>query len=284
MTTQRLLKIKLFTYFFVLLLTCVFGLRAADNWQNALSADIITAESEPRSGTEKTTIGESVLAATTVAQDPVLFSDDFSSDLGWEFIQSTLSGNSGFHSLQDGELELGLNELDFNVRYVSPTPSDTLSCEFSITVSAHKTQGTNTKYGIVFNFVDYEHFYRFDLFPDTQEYRLRKFDSDNGGWITLTEGQSSTIRTGAQTNTLMLIRNCKQIRAFANSALLSEIVDDSFLTGIPGLFVGASPNAGEIPAAARFDNFVVRDGRTDLTADGITNTLDAQLLLRRIGQ
>lgn len=281
-SAQQLSKTKLLSFFVFVVLAFVYGFRLINIQLNAQVVDSISADSESRRFTQETTVDTSVLAATTIAQDPILFSDDFSTDLGWQFIQSSVNG-TGFYSLQQGELELGLNELGFNVRYISPMTSNNLSCEFSVTVNAHKTQGINTMYGFTFNFVDTVQFYRFIINPDTQHFQLQKFDPTNG-YSLLSEGQSTSIRSGTQTNSLMIIRNCKQIRVFANNTLLAEVNDDQYLSGVPGLVVRSGTNTSEIPAAARFDNFIVKDGRTDLNADGMTNTLDAQLLLRRIGQ
>lgn len=222
-----------------------------------------------------------VLTGPSYGVSPVLFTDDFSTNKGWS--DASPSADHSF-SLTNGELRMVVTGENRNIRMVTPVVETDLGVDFSIEVEGNKETGNGVLYGIMFNFENEDGYhYRFGVEPDSRYYQLRVFDGDNRVWVDLVEGQSDSIKSGNQKNKLKLVRSGKLIRGFVNGQLVAEVSDARYLTGKIGLATRAGTGTGAVPAAARFDNFIVKHGRADLDADGDVDVFDFGLVRRWFG-
>jgi uncharacterized repeat protein (TIGR01451 family) len=174
------------------------------------------------------------------------YPDDFSWDRGWALVPD-YTGEAG---IIEGEYYLRSTTTNQIVNSVSPL--DYLPTQFSIEVDARRTQGTDTRYGIVFNWLDLDNFYVFFINPENSSYALYKYQSGWTGLVSWTTAAS--IKQGDATNHLKVERDGSQIRLYANNVLLVTFNDTSITNGQAGLQLWGT---SDLPAEVRFDNYWV---------------------------
>jgi hypothetical protein len=141
------------------------------------------------------------------------------------------------------------------VRVIAPVSGADIPGTFAVKTTVSLVPGSDggTRVGILFNWIDQFHFYRYLINPSTQEFWIYKFQDT---WIILAHGNSTAINTTGE-NILLLVRDGVQIHAYANDTLLTSLLNEStYLTGGVGLTILTSPTLTEPNIAhAAFDFF-----------------------------
>lgn len=186
------------------------------------------------------------LPLVTRQKSNLLFNDDFSQDKGWEEIaDGTYSAE-----VKQGRYYLRHDVANYNVRAIAPALP--FNSSYVVTVQARREvdAASGTRYGLLFDFLDNTHFYRFVVDPDNRKWQIHKFDN---GYVLLDEGVFPGQADGAK---LSVERDQASIRVLVNDQLLSEITDTSYLNGRVGVIMVAPVNMGSGQyAEASFDNF-----------------------------
>ncbi len=162
----------------------------------------------------------------------LIFRDFFNAAIGWNIVPEP--GASTF--LKEGEYHIVHTIANRNVRAVAPIKASAIPASFIIKTSARLENGADdgTRYGMLFNWIDASHFYRFLVSPTSGEYWIYKFQSE---WVILAQGTSSAIIAN-QPNSLQLNRSGSNIYAYANDILLTTVVNEStYLGGQVGLTI-----------------------------------------------
>lgn len=179
----------------------------------------------------------------------------FDSAFDWENYASPGFDTSVF----GGEYHLRHSDANLNVKSVAPI--ENLEISYSVETEARLVAGADqaTIYGLLFDWLDFNRFYRFIIKPQTQEYWVQKF---YGGWQTVENGYgwSSLINTGTASNHLRVERIDDQIRIFINGVEVGTdlLSDTTYSNGRAGLIIVAD---AELPfatvAEAAFNDFVI---------------------------
>jgi hypothetical protein len=191
-----------------------------------------------------------------------IFFDDFSDpSSGWPIDDS----ENVKRSYQDDEYELLVRPKNFWGGSVPPLvdiSSYTVDAEMRI------PNGGAGYYGLVFDRVDWNHFYVYVVSPRNQYYAVFRHDP---AWVLLTPfTQSSAIKSGSTTNHLRVDRNGDEISVYVNEQYLTSLTDAKYSSSSNevGLFAQSST---DVPVAMRFDNFEVRF--LDINADRNSTSL-----------
>jgi hypothetical protein len=167
----------------------------------------------------------------------LIFEDIFNVSSGWYVVPE--DGANTFW--ENGEYHIRHTIANRNVRAVAPVKSSAIPESFAIKTVARLESGTDngTRYGILFNWIDSIHFYRFLVSPTSGEYWIYKFQN---GWTVLAQGVSPAIYPN-QPNLLQLNRVGNNIYAYANDTLLTTIANETtYLGGQIGLTILSSTN------------------------------------------
>jgi len=198
----------------------------------------------------------STISATTnitfylplVTNRPYIFSDDFGDPgSGWPIYDS---GNVN-QSYQDGEYEILIRLKNFWGGSVPPLHD--LS-NYSIAADMRIPNGSAGFYGLIFDRVDWDHFYVFVSSSSSQVYAVLRHDP---AWVLLTPfTSSSAIHSGSAVNHLRVDRSGDQIAVYVNDQWLTTLSDNTYFgsSNEVGLFGQSSTT---LPVAMRFDNFIV---------------------------
>jgi hypothetical protein len=183
---------------------------------------------------------------------PPLFDDIFNYDNHWEV---SASGGVYSASILNGEYLLRQNTSTHNIKSISPLGN--IQVPYSAEVYARRPTGadTGTRYGLLFDWADTLHYYRFIVEPGSGTFQLQKYAS---GFVTLDSGSlpSGFSSAGA---TLKIERDGGGIRAYINGTLVAEASDTTYAHGRVGLMVStplANMASGNYAETA-FDNFLV---------------------------
>lgn len=177
----------------------------------------------------------------------VLFQDDFSSALGWAVITDP-KGSAGPQSGAYVMRHTGKNNYVFCLAPVSSL----LTRRSETKMEVHRDSGSDMRYGIIFDWIDQNHFYLFLVNPGAQTYIIYKYD---GGYQSLASGTTASIHPNEQTNLLIVRKYNTRIEALANGQLIATA------TGVQtdahsrsGLVITSGTN---VPAQGAFDNFKI---------------------------
>ena len=183
----------------------------------------------------------------------LILQDDFNSPTGWTLIPE--SGANAY--LLNGHYHITHSLANRNVRVVTPVSGSDIPGTFAVKTTVSLAPGSDggTRVGILFNWVDQFHFYRYLINPATQEFWIYKFQQT---WVTLAHGYSTAINATGE-NTLLLVRDGVNIHAYANDTLLTSLLNEStYLQGGVGLTILTSPTlAPPTIANAAFDFFTL---------------------------
>jgi hypothetical protein len=181
--------------------------------------------------------------------DSVFFFDDFSDpESGWLDGEDT---GSVVYSYQSGEYQMYIRDTFW---WAGDAPPLADIADYSVEAEMRLHSGSGGFYGLIFERVDWNHFYLFAVSPDTQEYVVLRHDP---AWVILVSfTSSSAIKSGSETNHLRVERVGEQIDVYANGQFLATVND--------GTYHGSSDEAGlfaqsenVVPVSMRYDNFRV---------------------------
>ena len=183
-----------------------------------------------------------------MSNNTFIFFDDVSNpDNGWT------TNNSGDvqRSYQDGEYEILIRPENFWGGSVPPLGDIS---NYSVAAEMRIPNGSAGFYGLVFDRVDWNHFYIFVISPGSQMYAVLRHDP---AWVLLTPfTPSAAINPGSATNHLRVDRIGDQIAVYVNDQLLTSLADNTYvgISNEVGLF---SQSSTAVPSTMRFDNFTV---------------------------
>ena len=198
------------------------------------------------------------------------FEDNFSSDQGWN-LQTSGNDSAG---ISGGRYWLKQELSNFNT--LSIAPAGIQASPYSVRVHAKNDAGSDNslRYGILFDWIDANRFYRFLVDPANNIYELHKRVST--GWETLLSGAipGSIDEYNAW---LMLERDKLGIRVYMDGILLGETIDASYTEGEVGLIVNAPSNwSNSSYVEASFDDFSITpltyNFRSEFSTSGIETT------------
>jgi hypothetical protein len=207
---------------------------------------IQTAEAEP--SFQNTMTGTSHLPLVT-RPDSVFFFDDFSDpNSGWLDGDDT---GSVVYSYQSGEYQIYIRD---TLWWGGAAPPLDDIADYSVEAEMRLHSGSKGFYGLIFERLDWNHFYLFAVSPDSQEFVVLRHDP---AWVFLVSfTSSSAIKSDSATNHLRVERVGEQIDVYANGQFLASVND--------GTYHGSSDEAGlfaqsdsDVPMSVRYDNFRV---------------------------
>jgi hypothetical protein len=178
---------------------------------------------------------------------------------------------------QSGEYEISINN-SFKWGGAVP-PMDDIS-NYSVEAIGHLQQGSSGAYGLIFDRVDWNHYYLFAVLPATGEFVLFRHDP---AWVEIVPFSSSPlINSGSESNHLRVERYGEAINLYINDQFLVSTSDGSYsgTNSEVGLF---AQTLEEISMAVRFDNFLVV-GVSAAASERSQNTEETDVILIGKGQ
>ena len=125
---------------------------------------------------------------------------------------------------------------------------------YAVEVDARRDAGAGGGYGLVFNWLDWQHFYLFIMYPDSQIFAVVR--KDPAGYVRVTPPAfSAHINPGGATNRLRAESAGATARVYCNGQLLAT-ASDGASTGAGYVGIHAE-GSGSAPVTVRFDNFLV---------------------------
>lgn len=191
------------------------------------------------------------LAVGGNSERDVVFHDDFEDALsgGWH-LEADAQGRA---EVVDGKLLMTISA-PATVQYV--TLEDKVFSDFILDVEASQVAGpAGSSYGVLVRMVAPGQFYRFEV-TSNGEYIVERHEG-NGVWTRLTDGwqDSAAILQGTnRVNHLRVAAVEGRFSFYANDTLLTQVFDDSYVTGAMALDAGTF-NQSELQVA--FDNVII---------------------------
>ena len=188
---------------------------------------------------------------------PPIFYDPFDTDKSWTIISS-----GGYdYEIFGGEYYITQTLANRNVKSIAPVTSAEIPSQYVIEADMRLPDGSNdeTRYGLIFDFVNANRFYMFYVSPKNQQWWIYKF---NSGWSEIdssTSANTNINQTG--NNHLKIERNGDQINAYVKGYELGPWSPHSDFTGNQAglvLISSISLSGGE-SAVAAYDNFLITD-------------------------
>lgn len=174
------------------------------------------------------------------------------------------TNQGGSHFVQGEEYHLRHTTQNNNIKSIAPYGN--LTYAYLLEVKAHLVDVSrpDARYGLIFDFLDNSHLYRFIIRPANGEFRVDRFDpAVVGNWVALPGGYgvSDAVKSGTQVNVLRLERRGAQLRIFVNDVELTAVPldDGEYQFGSVGLLLIAPETMpfGSFGEAA-FDDFVIQ--------------------------
>jgi len=186
-----------------------------------------------------------------------IFYDPFDTDKLWTIISS-----GGYdYEIYGGEYYITQTIADKIVKSIAPVPSAEIPSQYVIEANMRLPDGSNdeTRYGLVFDFVDETHFYVFYVSPKTRNWWIYKYSYPSWSKVDSSISANPNIyQTG--NNHLKLERNGDQINAYINEDELGPWSPYSDFTGNQaGLVLISSSSLGGENAVAAYDDFLIKD-------------------------
>lgn len=174
----------------------------------------------------------------------------------WEVIATEGQGAS---VSPDGKYILEQRTRNYNVKGIAPIVGIYRDYAVEVTAQRLATADEATRYGIIFDWLDNDRFYRFIVEEENGVYAIQKWQN---GWIFLTNGWEPTalLQTQPGPYRLRVERRGAEIRVYINGQRprLTPIFDTTYRYGGAGLIMIAQPDLPEGDlAAASFDDFLV---------------------------
>ena len=190
--------------------------------------------------------GFTVFLPTVFQNYQPLYTDDFSNpNSGWPIKDDSVA-TWGY---DNGEYRLLIKQAG----YVVYAGNNLTATDFQAAVDARSDTPANGAYGLYFASGS-AGAYVFEVAPSTQLYHFIRRDNVNNTWVTIIGATfNGAIKSGSQTNRLMVTRSGSTITLYANGTQLSQITDSTLGTG----YVGAEASSFNSNHEAFFDNFVL---------------------------
>jgi hypothetical protein len=184
-----------------------------------------------------------------IISQPLRLFDDFSDP------------NSGWLAADDGQVKWSYQNGEYEILIRVPkwwagarAPITGL-VDYAAEVEMRRLSGSESDYGLIFDFQDWNNFYYFIVDPGDQWYGVAKIvNGVTQVIVPLTD--SSLINPNNSVNKLKVERVGNQIDIFANGHHLNTAIDAGFGGGLEvGLYMESDNDA---PASVHYDNFVAR--------------------------
>jgi hypothetical protein len=159
----------------------------------------------------------------------------------------------------DGKFILDQRTRNYNVKGIAPIGGIYRDYAVEVTAQRLAIADESTRYGIIFDWLDNDRFYRFIIEEENGLYAIQKWQN---GWIFLTNGwePSAILQTQPGPYRLRVERRGPEIRVFINGQRpnLTPVFDTTYRYGGAGVIMIAQPDLpdGDL-AAASFDDFLV---------------------------
>ena len=179
----------------------------------------------------------------------VIFFDDFGDpNSGW-FIEDTPDTK---WSYVGGEYELLLKNPFWWAGATAPIFGGLT--QYTVEADVRRVSGVESAYGLIFDFVDWDHHYLFLVSPNGKFFSVWRKEV---GWEPVVDWKTSPhINSGTVSNHLKVERNGSAIAVSVNGQLLATGFDSTYMGNfVLGLY---SQSGNSAPAAVRFDDFTVR--------------------------
>lgn len=201
------------------------------------------------SGTLDTKIDEWTIYLPLVTNSNLIYFDNFSnSATGWSIEEN----DRHKWSYIDEEYEM---QIRYDGGWIGARiPIAVETTHYSVEADMRLSMDASADYGLIFDRVDWDHFYVFGVAPGDQSYAVLKYDS---GWTTITGWTFSPhINPNHQTNHLKVKRMGSQYNIYINGHFLASGSDSTFSGGSrkAGLILVTTTNG-----TARYDNFQVKN-------------------------
>ncbi len=126
--------------------------------------------------------------------------------------------------------------------------------DYAVEVDARRSAGLAGGYGLLFNWLDWQRFYLFIVYPDSRIFAVVR--RDPAGYVTLSgPAFSADIQPGTASNRLRAERAGSNIAVYCNSQPLAVVYDGAY--GGPSYVGLHAESSGFVPVEMRFDNFLV---------------------------
>lgn len=130
------------------------------------------------------------------------------------------------------------------------------SMNYIVEADARLYSGSPIRYGLVFDLLDWDHYYVFSVNPTDQTYKLEH--RNGSSWTTITSGTSSGIFSGGTSNHLKAVKVGGLVALTINNTFLGTFSGGGVYTG--DLWTGLYIKSGnDVPVTARYDNFYIRE-------------------------
>lgn len=208
----------------------------ANNFQNDL---VFRAVGDPTSSIMYSNAGVRCAAdrVSEVIDTAVLLSDEFADiNSGWWQARQPIGPYFyGYHPTDFYHMQVrGTDSCLFVDKTVA---TSNYVAQIDTFVAATETEMGNYRYGLAFR-VSGNEYYALVVSPLAQTWQVLK--SESGGLRLVAEGESTTLN-GAESggrDRLALIANHAEYALFVNGELVAQLVDDAYLTGGVGFFIG----------------------------------------------
>jgi hypothetical protein len=126
--------------------------------------------------------------------------------------------------------------------------------KYAVEVDARRSAGSAGGYGLLFNWLDWQRFYLFIVYPDSRMFAVVR--RDPAGYVPLSgPAFSAGIQPAAATNHLRAERAGSSITVYCNNLPLAVVHDSTH--GGPGYVGLHAESSGVAPVVMRLDNFLV---------------------------
>lgn len=154
-------------------------------------------------------------------------------------------------SYQSGEYEILMRNANSFAWATAPTKQ--LSANYSFSADMRRYSGSNSAYGLLFDYVSGTSFYAFEVQPGLGQYSI--FQYDNSSWKIIQNWTAdSSINTFTGTNHLEIVRNAGDLGFYINGKLVTSASGDTTTGVLIGLVAQSS---GTVPISVHYDNFQV---------------------------
>lgn len=183
-----------------------------------------------------------------VARCGFSYFDDFSnSSSGWP-IDNVTDYTIGY---QSGEYEVTLKAPNYGLGIVYPYVG---TIDYTVEADMRLYNNDPVRYGLIFNWLDWNNYYQFSVNPTSQAYTLEQ--RTPSGWITINTGTSSCINTWYATNHLIASKLGSLIEIRVNGCGLGIFTGNISGSLRTGLYIKSGTN---LPVTARFDNYLIQE-------------------------
>ncbi|MCB2202923.1 hypothetical protein KQH56_02840 [bacterium] len=183
-----------------------------------------------------------------MGEEPVLFRDDYSEDMG---IWTTWETQSSFSAYDQGGLRLWAGVPEYQFWSVPGLNFE----DVLVNVHARKLTGPdNNLFGLICRYQDADNFYALTLGSDGYYGIYKRVDGEQSLIDQTHMDFSEAIARGQGENVVRAVCQAHQLALIVNDVMLVQVRDDTFGNGDVGVIAG---NFGETGVDIVFDDFIV---------------------------